>query len=251
MAKTEKKNDIRTAAVIALCGNAVLAALKIAAGIFSESGALLSDGIDSSADMLFGVVTLIVVRIISKPADMEHPWGHGRAETVTTAFLSFLLFFTGGQLVISTVTKLFSGEQASPPSAFAIVVSLVSIAGLIGLWIIKTAVGVFLEVNLELMDGSTNTEPYQIIADAVNSVDGAGNPHRARMRRIARFWDIDVDIDVDPECTVSKAHEIATRVEDEIKSRLENVYDIMIHIEPQGDDTAETFGLSENMMRRK
>ncbi len=302
-----KINTIRAAAIIALAGNAVLAFLKIFTGILSNSGALVSDGIDSSADVLLSILTLAVVRVISKPADAEHPWGHGRAETVMTAFLSFVLFFMGGQLIINAVSAILSKEQAAVPSFPAIIVTLASIAGkillawcqyalskragsamiranaknmagdvvisigvlagliistltgsavadtviagLIGLWIIKTAAGIFLEANLELMDGSKDTEPYHVILDAVNAVEGAGNPHRARMRRVAGFWDIDFDIDVDPARTVSEAHEIASLVEAEIKLRLENVFDIMIHVEPHGDEKDESFGLSEDMMR--
>ena len=57
------------------------------------------------------IITLAVVRIISKPADAKHQWGHGRAETVATAFLSFIIFFAGGQLIISSVTSMVSGEK--------------------------------------------------------------------------------------------------------------------------------------------
>ncbi len=300
---------IRNAAAIALAGNIFLAVLKILAGTLSNSFSLVSDGIDSSADALISIITLIVVRFMSKPADAGHPWGHGRAETVTTAFFSFLLFFMGGQLVISSLTSLLSESQTPAPSFLAVVITVISIigkvllalcqfslgkradsgmiianaknmagdvlvsggvlagliisaltgsgyadliiAGLIGLWIIKTAVGIFLEANLELMDGNSSTEPYQVILDAVSSVEGAGNPHRARMRRVAGFWDIDLDIDVNPEITVYEAHEIASQVEEAIKQRLENVFDIMIHVEPQGDDNDETFGLSEAMMRSR
>ncbi len=307
MDATGKNGIIRVAAGVAVAGNAVLAAMKICAGVLSGSGALVSDGIDSSADVIIGVITLVVVRVISKPADVGHPWGHGRAETVTTAFLAFLLFFMGGQLVIGAGARLFSGEHTAAPSFLAVVISLVSIAGksllawfqymlgrragsamikanaknmaadilisagvlaglgisavtgsaradtvisgLIGLWIIKTAVGIFLEANLELMDGNTDTEPYHVIIDAVNAVEGASNPHRARMRSVGGFWDIDFDIDVDPGCTILQAHEIASRVEAEIKNRLENVFDIMIHVEPQGEHITESFGLSEAMMR--
>ena len=74
MANTDKTKSIRAAAIIALIGNAVLAALKICAGLFSGSGALVSDGVDSSADVFISIVTLAVVRVISKPADAEHPW---------------------------------------------------------------------------------------------------------------------------------------------------------------------------------
>jgi cation diffusion facilitator family transporter len=123
------------------------------------------------------------------------------------------------------------------------------IAGLIGCWIIRTAVGIFLEANLELMDGSRDTQPYRVVMDAVNAVEGASNPHRARMRSVAGFWDIDFDIDVDPECTVTQAHDLASRVEEEIKRRLDNVFDIMIHVEPGGEHPNESFGLTEEMIQ--
>jgi cation diffusion facilitator family transporter len=304
----DKMKYIRTAAVVALAGNSALAALKICVGVFSGSGALVADGIDSSADVLISLITLFVVRIISKPADMEHPWGHGRAETVATALLSFVLFFAGAQLIFNSAARMFSGAPQTVPSAEALGAAIVSIAGkvllaysqyvfgrradsaiikanaknmaldalislgvlaglaissatgsgaadtviasLIGVCVVKTAINVFKEANLELMDGSAGTEQYRLVFDAVKSVEGAGNPHRARMRRIAGFWDIDIDIEVNPNITVESAHAIACRVEREIKARLENVYDIVVHIEPSGDSVeGESFGLSENVMK--
>jgi divalent metal cation (Fe/Co/Zn/Cd) transporter len=66
------------------------------------------------------------------------------------------------------------------------------------------------------------------------------------MRRIAGLWDIDIDIEVDPDITVREAHQIATEVELAIKSRVEGVYDIMVHVEPVGDSGKhEGFGLRE------
>jgi len=302
----DKTHTIRIAAITALLGNLVLALLKIIAGALSGSSALIADGIDSSADVLISIIALIVVRIITKPADKKHPWGHGRAETVATALLSFTLLFTGIQLIINSTSEFLSNAKTAAPSPLAIVVVIISIVGkvfltwsqyvlgkrsgsamikanaknmagdvlisvgvllglvistisgsaladtiiamLIGAWIIKTAIGIFLETNLELMDGNSDVGPYRVIVDAVNEVEGAENPHRARMRRIAGFWDIDLDIDVNPECTVSEAHNIASQVECEIKRRLENVFDIMIHVEPCGSNEDETYGLSEDEM---
>ena len=303
ISNNDKTKYIRIAAIIALAGNAVLAILKITAGVLSNSGALIGDGIDSSTDVLISIITLVVIRIISKPADVEHPWGHGRAETISTVLLSFAIFFAGTQLVISSVSNLINGTHSFIPSVSAIIVTLISIFGkillswsqyivgkrtgsamikanaknmasdvlisvgvlvglvisnrsgskyadtiiaiLIGTWIIKTAADIFLEANRELMDGNKDMEPYRVIARAVNSVEGATNPHHARIRRIAGFWDIDFDIDVDPQCTVLEAHGIASKIENDIKQNLENVYDIMIHIEPSGDNALEAFGLSE------
>jgi cation diffusion facilitator family transporter len=124
------------------------------------------------------------------------------------------------------------------------------LAILVGAWVIRTAFGIFREANLELMDGNHDVEPYRVIIEAVDAVEGASSPHRARMRQIGGFWEINFDIDVDPLCTVKEAHDIASQVELEIKQRLPHVFDIMIHVEPRGsDDSGETYGLSEEEMR--
>ncbi|MCL2153773.1 MAG: cation diffusion facilitator family transporter, partial [Oscillospiraceae bacterium] len=225
------------------------------------------------------------------------------------AFLSFVIFFAGTQLIINVVSDLINDVHTVVPSALSIEVIIISIVGkallalsqymlgkkadssllkanaknmlsdvvisvgvligfivssitgsghvdsifaiLVGLWIIKTAFGIFTEVNLELMDGNNDATPYRAIIDAVDAVSGASNPHHARVRRISTFWDIEFDIDVNPNSTVLEAHQIATLVEANIKRQIENVFDIMIHIEPKGDISPETFGLSEDDMRSK
>jgi cation diffusion facilitator family transporter len=144
------------------------------------------------------------------------------------------VILSGGVLVGLGLSLLLDLESAD--SVMAI---------LVGLWVNKSAVGIFMEVNLELMDGAPGTGSYQAVFDAVRSVDGAGNPHRARMRRIAGLWDIDLDIEVKPNITVLEAHWIAHQVEDAIKERVEGVYDIMVHVEPAGNLEYEGYGLSE------
>jgi cation diffusion facilitator family transporter len=294
---------IKTASIVAIVGNFLLAMLKIGAGFYADSFAVLGDGIDSSMDVLIAVMTLVVAGVIAKPADKDHPWGHGRAETVATMFLAMILFFAGGQLILSSIQYLYAGTKTEVPGIAALVATIISIIGkillswsqylfgkkadsamlkanaknmasdvltsvgvlvglgatllfnirvidlivaiLVGLWIIKNAVGIFLETNTELMDGATDKKSYQLLFEAVHSVPGAGNPHRTRMRRIAGFWDIDLDIEVDPSLTITQAHEIASKVENAVKARIEHIYDIMVHVEPAGNKQEEGFGLNE------
>jgi cation diffusion facilitator family transporter len=304
---TDKARLIKTASLIALVGNLFLSILKIGFGLYTESLAVLGDGIDSAVDVCIAALSLAIAAVISRPADAEHPWGHGRAETVATALLSFTLFFAGAQLVLSSASQLITGDTRLAPDTAALVVTLVSIAGklalawtqrvlgnkanssmlkanaknmaadvgvslavlvglflsrltgigaidsvaalLVGLWVIKAAIEIFLEANLELMDGSTK-ESYHAVFEAVHSVRGAGNPHRTRMRRVAGLWDIDIDIEVDPALTVREAHIIAEAVEKAIKKRIE-VYDIMVHVEPTGDSVNrcdEGYGLREHQI---
>ena len=298
---------IKTASLSALFGNLILAAVTIGVGIFAGSLALIGAGIDTSVDVLIAIMTLFVSRVISRPADETHPWGHGRAETVATALLSFMLFFAGAQLILSSGRDIIFGAEREVPSFPALVAALVSITGkillawsqylfgkkagsamlkanaknmaadvllslgvlsglvlsihfyvavidswaalLVGLWVIKSALGIFLEANTELMDGGSNREYYQQVFDAVHSVEEAGKPHRVRMRRIAGLWDIDIDIEVPPCLTITEAHWIAYKVEKAIKANVENVYDIMVHVEPAGNQEQEGYGLSEENLK--
>ena len=304
-----KAKLVKTASLVALFGNTILAAVKIWTGIYAGSLAVIGDGIDSSVDVLIAIMSLFVAKIISLPADESHPWGHGRAETVATALLSFILFFAGAQLILKSgrdiifSTLLGNGTAREVPSIPALIGTLISIAGklllawsqymfgekanspmlkanaknmsadvllsigvlaglglsmflkigvidscatlFVGLWVIKSSIGIFVEANTELMDGGSDKSYYNIVFEAVRSVEEAGNPHRVRMRRVAGLWDIDIDIEVPPRKTVIEAHWIAYKVEKAIKERMENVYDIMIHVEPSGNLENESFGLSE------
>jgi cation diffusion facilitator family transporter len=121
------------------------------------------------------------------------------------------------------------------------------VALLVGLWILKVAVGIFFEVNTELMDGNTDSDLYRVIFEGVRSVPGAGNPHRARIRKIANLYDVDLDIEVDPALTVAAAHNIAVAVENAVRCRIDNIYDVMVHVEPEGNlEEDEVYGLSED-----
>lgn len=117
---------------------------------------------------------------------------------------------------------------------------------LVSLWVIKSAFGIFRDQNLELMDGNADDEVYRTLFKAVTTTEGAGNPHRARIRRMAGSWDIDLDIEVDGNLSVKVAHDIAGKVEAEIRCLIPDVYDVVIHVEPKGKgEHVEQFGLSE------
>ena len=95
------------------------------------------------------------------------------------------------------------------------------------------------------MEGFDDTSLYGRIFDAVESVPGAWNPHRARIRTIGTHRIVDLDIEVDGNLTVQEAHEIAQQAEDAIVSCIHNVYDVLVHVEPRGtDQNAERFGVS-------
>ena len=132
---------LRQASIIALAGNIVLAASKLVVGSLAGSMAVVSDGVDSSADVAIALVTLIISAVIDKPGDREHPYGHGRAETMATTTLAFVVFFAGAQLFLGAAGSLIAGEHPSMPQAMAIYITMFSIAGKILLSWSQFAIG--------------------------------------------------------------------------------------------------------------
>jgi cation diffusion facilitator family transporter len=124
---------MRKASWIALVGNLLLASAKIAIGFLSGSLAVLSDGIDSATDVLIAGMTLVAARISAKPGDSEHPYGHGRIETVAAALIAFIVFFAGAQVLFNAVSRIIGGAPAAMPSVIAIWVTLISIFGKLAL----------------------------------------------------------------------------------------------------------------------
>ena len=125
------------------------------------------------------------------------------------------------------------------------------VAVLVGLWVIKNGIVLFSEVTQELIDGNTDSSLYKKVFDATLSVPGALNPHKARIRKMASFYDIDLDFEVDPNMTVKNAHELTEQVEQAIRTVIPEVYDVQIHVEPLGgcNNHNENYGLSPETLK--
>ncbi len=99
----DRYQAIKQASVIGIIANTILGAVKIVIGFLFSSLSLVSDGVDSATDVITSAISLIAAKITKTPPDMEHPYGHGRAETVATKMLSFVIFFVGAQLFVSSI----------------------------------------------------------------------------------------------------------------------------------------------------
>ena len=122
-----------------------------------------------------------------------------------------------------------------------------SVTGLIvSVFIIKSSITIFLDSNVELMDGVKDVSVYNKIFEAVEQVPGASNPHRVRSRQIGGLYLIALDIEADGNITLNEAHNIAEEVDLSIRDAIENIYDIVVHVEPEGTcQDKEPFGISK------
>jgi cation diffusion facilitator family transporter len=120
------------------------------------------------------------------------------------------------------------------------------VALLISIYIIYSAIGIFKDANIVLMDGISDTSIYKKIIKAVECVPGANNPHRIRSSQIGNMYNIVLDIETNGLITLAEAHHIAQEVEESIKKSVENVYDIVVHVEPEGSTHCEEkYGVSK------
>lgn len=111
--------------------NVVLTALKFAAGILGCSAAMIADAVHSLSDLLTDAVVLLFVRISSRPADNDHPYGHGKYETLATTIVAIALLAAGGVLAAEGVEKILTalrGEELVMPGRIALWAALISIA---------------------------------------------------------------------------------------------------------------------------
>lgn len=110
--------------------NFILTAVKLSAGIIGKSGAMVADAIHSLSDFITDIVVLISFRIIRKPVDHEHDYGHGKFETLATAFIGLALLVAGGGIFWQGARKIFLSLTGSPldkPGNVALIAAIISI----------------------------------------------------------------------------------------------------------------------------
>lgn len=98
-------------AIVSIFGNIFLFAIKLILGIIINSLSLIADAFHSLSDVLTSIVVLVGFKIGGKPADKEHPFGHGRVETVSTLVIAFLLFIVTYDLGKSAIQRIIKPEQ--------------------------------------------------------------------------------------------------------------------------------------------
>jgi len=86
-----------------------LIVLKVAVGAITGSLSILAQAIDSFLDLFAVVITLLAIRIATKPADEKHPFGHGKAENVAAIVQAILIFLAGGSIIYSAVHRIMTG----------------------------------------------------------------------------------------------------------------------------------------------
>jgi cation diffusion facilitator family transporter len=122
----------REAARVTIAGaimDLVLGIAKLLAGVFAHSQALVADGIHSLSDLVTDGMVLYAARKSQHGPDEEHPYGHGRFETIATVGLAIALILVASGIAYDAIRRLFEPGTLPQPGVMALLVAVLSIAG--------------------------------------------------------------------------------------------------------------------------
>ncbi len=106
--------------------NAALMTMKLLAGIFGRSEAVFADGMESAADFIAILASMIAIRIGRKPFDEVHPYGNGKAENIAAIIVSLVIFGTGGWILVRSVHSIIDATYETP-AAIAVAAAFLTI----------------------------------------------------------------------------------------------------------------------------
>ncbi len=290
----------RTAAILSMLVSAALAATKIVVGLHANSTAVVSDGLESLGDVLTSGLVVFGLMVAAKPPDEQHPYGHGRLETLSALLVGMILAASGSLIAFRSLQRAWEPQHA--PAAYAIWPLIVSIAiksamsltkwrighkmhsasltadawhdsvdvlsgtvallavGItlldpvrfsvadhfggtaVGLIVILVGARVVRDTTLQLMDTMPEPQAMERIREVALTVPGALGIEKCFARKTGLQWHVDLHLDVDPAMSVYKSHEIATEVRNRIRTELDWVADVLVHVEPHMLDTISNSG---------
>ena len=127
--------------VVGIICNLLLCAFKITVGLLTASISIVADGFNNLSDMGSSVITILGFKLANKPADKDHPFGHGRIEYMSAFIVAILIMLVGFELMKTSVTALADGTAMPVYSTTSIIVLAVSVIFKLWLYIFNRKIG--------------------------------------------------------------------------------------------------------------
>ena len=127
MKKENREKLGKRAFYVAVVGNTFLTVFNISVGLISGSYALISEGAHTISDIVTSIIAYVGFKIASKPADREHPLGHGRAEAIAGLIIVVFLSLIAYEIIQGAFERLFFGGTTKIPEPIAVVMAIIGI----------------------------------------------------------------------------------------------------------------------------
>ncbi|MBQ8297616.1 MAG: cation transporter [Ruminococcus sp.] len=152
--------------VVGIICNLLLFALKYIMGTLSNSIAVISDAFNNLSDGASCIVTLLGYKMAAKPADKDHPFGHGRMEYLVSLIISALILMMGLELMKNSCTKIFHPEEVK--FSAAVFVSLIVSVG-VKLWMSLFNMTLGKKINSSVMTATAKDSRSDAFATAATA----------------------------------------------------------------------------------
>jgi len=263
-----ESTEVRTrygmlASVVGIFCNVLLFSVKLAIGLILSSLAVTADAFNNLSDAASSIISFVGVKMAGKPADAEHPFGHGRIEYIAALIVSFLVIEVGFTFFKSSISKIMHPEEITfDPVPFIILILSI----LVKLWmaffnnklgkridskvmlataadslgdVITTSATVisivichFTSINVDAIAGLiVPSELYQKITDMVESYEGIVGAHDLIVHNYGPNRSMaTIHAEVPNDVSIEASHEIIDRIERDAKKEL-NIL-LVIHMDP-------------------
>ena len=94
--------------IVGILSNLLLFLIKLSVGLITSSIAIMADAFNNLSDAGSSIITIVGFKLSDKPADAEHPFGHGRMEYISALIVSFMVMLVGFEFVKSSVERIFN-----------------------------------------------------------------------------------------------------------------------------------------------
>jgi len=147
--------------VVGIIVSIFLAVVKGVAGIIGNSYALVADAIESVSDVVTSIIVIAGLKIASKPADHDHPYGHGKAEPIAAMVVSLALFGAAVIIIFQSIHEIITPHHA--PASFTLLVLIIVV-------IVKESLFRFVLKVGETVDSTVvKTDAWHHRSDAITS----------------------------------------------------------------------------------
>jgi cation diffusion facilitator family transporter len=293
---------IRTAC-FSILSNTSLAVIKGISGILGNSYALIADALESTTDIFSSLLLLFGLRYAKKPADKNHPYGHGKIEPLLTFMVVAFLVTTATVIAYESILNIQSPDKSPEPWTLPVLGAIIlwkelsyrhvikrshetnssslkadawhhrsdaitSVMAFVGIsialafgegyeaaddwaalfaafFILYNSYRIFRPALGEIMDEHVYDELQDEIREISRSVEGIIDTEKCFIRKAGFGYHIDLHAVVDGKISVTEGHRISHLLKDTLKTRIQGLENVLIHIEPneQGQQSQDAVRL--------
>jgi divalent metal cation (Fe/Co/Zn/Cd) transporter len=235
---------------LGIIGNVILTVLNLIVGIISGSTALTAEAADNFGDMISSLIGFLAFHFALKPADKEHPYGHGRIEPLVGLLISFTLFFIAYQIFQEAYFKFLMHSSLTAPDWIAAIMALIAL--FINLYMAYYLLKTGKKINSQVISATGNQKKidvfaciavfggvigsqlgYPILDDEIRNVvfdiKGVKFVRNIKINTVGPYYSVELEVCLDDKMDFN-VYEISDQVEKIVIKSIELVNSVSVHV---------------------